>query len=295
MKLPAPLRTLRPQQWSKNLFVLAAAAFALGDVGLDVPREALVNVALAFSAFCLTASSIYVLNDILDREGDREHPEKRFRPIAAGEIAVGTAAALGVACAIGGLALAWQAGVFPILLAYAINNVFYSKWLKHMVLVDVFSIAAGFLLRVLAGGQAAGIGLSHWLLLCTLLLALFLACAKRRSELALLGADAAKHRLALAGYSLPFVDQLVTLFAAATVLSYALWTIDPETVAKFEGTGLFWSVPSVIFGIGRYLHLMHTSSLGGTPTKVLLGADRAFLVNLLLWAAVVGGVLTGKF
>lgn len=295
MKLPAPIRTLRPHQWSKNLFVLAAAAFALGDVGLDVPRQALMDVGLAFTAFCLTASSIYVLNDILDREGDQQHPQKRFRPIAAGEISVRNAAVIGVLCAAVGLSLATWAGVGAILLIYALNNVFYSKWLKHMVLVDVFSIAAGFLLRVLAGGTAAGIDLSHWLLLCTLLLALFLACAKRRSELALLGEDASKHRLALAGYSLPFVDQLVTLFAGATVLSYALWTIDPGTVVKFEGHGLFWSVPSVIFGICRYLHLMHTSSLGGTPTKVLLGADRAFAVNLLIWATVVGGVLLGYF
>jgi 4-hydroxybenzoate polyprenyltransferase len=300
MGLLSHLRALRPQQWSKNVFVLVAIPFAWGDRNLALAGQAWSDAAgrvLAIAlAFCLASSAIYLINDILDVESDRRHPEKRNRPIASGEVRIPTAYGMSLVCALASLALALVLAptAWPLLVIYMGLNLAYSLRLKHVVLVDAFCIASGFLLRVLAGGRAAGIEVSDWLLLCTLFLALFLALNKRRSEIALLGQDSAGHRAILAVYSLPLLDRLVTILAACAILSYALYTIDDATALKYGAdNSLVWSVPSVVFGIARYLMLVDGSHAGGNPTKVFLGGDRAFLLNLLIWGALVLGAIRG--
>jgi 4-hydroxybenzoate polyprenyltransferase len=239
-------------------------------------------------AFCALASAGYLLNDLVDRERDRRHPTKRLRPIAAGTIspavALGTAAALALA----GLATcaALGAGIAAAGAGYLALQVLYSRALKHVPILDVFTIAAGFVLRVVAGAEAVSVPISHWLYLCTLLLALFLAIAKRRAEMVLLDEAAAGHRGSLAAYNLPLLDQLSTIVSACAVLAYALYTVAPETVAKFGGDRLKFTVPFVLFGIFRYLLLVHHRGDGGQPERVLL-RDRVLQVDLALWLAVV--------
>ncbi|QDU67905.1 decaprenyl-phosphate phosphoribosyltransferase [Engelhardtia mirabilis] len=301
MTLPPLVRALRPHQWSKNVFVLAAIGFALGDrsLGVDHVEGAIIAVLFAFGAFSLASSSIYVLNDLLDVESDRLHPEKRLRPIAAGELSTGAAKLAAIGCAVGAAVLAVLAGgdptpVWAILAGYVAINVAYSFGLKRIVLVDVFCIATGFLLRVAVGGAAAGIELSRWLLLCTLFLALFLGLNKRRAEIALLGDAAADHRANLSQYSTGFLDQMISVMAACTIVCYTLYTVDPVTAAKFgEGNRLVWSVPFVVFGLGRYMLLARSGTDTGNPTKVFLGGDRLFALNTLAWLAVVVAVLAG--
>ncbi len=301
MKLPAPIRTLRPHQWSKNLFVLAALGFAYGDrsgaAGSGVDLIDLKRTLFAFAAFCLGSSAIYLINDVMDVESDRKHPTKRNRPIPAGEISIPFAIFLSVACAAGSLALAFFAGhgslqVMGIVGGYMALNLAYSIKLKQLLLVDAFCIATGFIFRVQAGGLAADTEVSHWLLLCTLFLALFLALNKRRAEIALLGEDRASHRAILREYTSGFLDQIVSVLASCTILCYAMYTVDEQTVAKFGGENyLLWTVPFVVFGIGRYLFIVDAHRGGGSPTKILLGGDIPFLVNGLLWFAAVAAIM----
>jgi 4-hydroxybenzoate polyprenyltransferase len=301
MRLPPLLRALRPHQWSKNVFVLAAIGFALGDRTLDLSASmsVVLPVVYAFGAFCLAASTIYLINDIRDVESDRVHPEKRLRPIAAGELSVPLARLAAVVCGAGAVGLATLAGGAPIpvlavIAAYVTINLAYSYGLKHVALVDAFCIASGFLLRVVAGGSAAGIHISHWLLLCTLFLALFLALNKRRGEITLLGDGRGEHRAILEQYTLGFLDQMVTVLAACTIVCYTMYTVDDVTAAKFgEGNRLIWTVPFVVFGVGRYMLLAQTGHSTGNPTRVFLGGDTIFALNTLAWFGMVGAVLAG--
>ncbi|MBC8451255.1 MAG: decaprenyl-phosphate phosphoribosyltransferase, partial [Planctomycetes bacterium] len=284
--LPAPLRAMRPHQWVKNVFVLAALGFALGDKDFVLQPGTSLHVALAFLAFSFGASAIYLVNDILDVEADRAHPTKCRRPIAARELAIPTAWMLGLGLAVGALILAYFASpsfALPgVVLAYMTMNLFYSLQLKHIVIVDVFCIATGFLLRVVGGGLAVGAPVSHWLLLCTLFLALFLGFNKRRAELAAVeereGSGAATTgvtRASLSGYDLAWLDQVVTLIAACTILCYALYTVDPATTGKFPaGDRLIWSLPFVVFAVLRYMYLVMRMGHGESPTRILLGGDR---------------------
>ena len=300
MSLGPLLRAMRPYQWSKNLFVLAALVFAAGDrsTELNLTRERCLASALAFLAFCLASSGVYLFNDLLDVERDRAHPEKRTRPIASGELAANHASAAAVLLFAGALVLAYLGGGGPraalLLAGYGLLNTAYSVWLKRVVLVDAFCIASGFLLRLAAGGIAAGAEISHWAFLCTLFLALFLALNKRRAELALVGEDGARTRPSLQEYSVPFLDQMVSVLAACTIVAYTMYTVDPDTAAKFGASSqLFWSVPCVAFGLGRYMVLVQSGRGGENPARILLGGDGWFLVNTLLWAAVTGFALFG--
>ena len=290
----ALLRALRPQQWVKNLFVLAALVFAHGEHGqlfawgTDVERTL-----YAFAAFCLGASAIYLVNDMLDVESDRKHPEKRHRPIASGAVSVPQAIAMAIACAggAGWLGYCAQGEPFPVLgvvAVYVLLNFFYSIRLKHVVLVDAFCIAAGFLLRVQAGGYAAGAQISHWLMLCTLFLALFLALCKRRAESDLLGEGRGEHRMILREYNVGFLDQMMTVLAACAIVTYTMYTVAPETSQKFGAERpLVWTVPFVVFGLARYMLLVQTKQGGGNPTRLFLGGDLQFLLNTLGWGATV--------
>ncbi len=307
MKLPALLRAMRPHQWVKNTFVLAALVFARGeqyaaegqfnrDLG-DVSRTI-----FAFLAFCLGSSAIYLLNDILDIEKDRAHPTKCRRPIAAGELSIPTAWFASFACAVASLLLASLAGhpdrpwaVCVVLAAYVVMNLAYSLHFKRVVILDAFFIAVGFLFRVRAGGLAADYYVSDWLMLCTFFLALFLALCKRRAEIDLLGDDRGSHRQILREYTPQFLDQMVTLLAATTVVCYTMYTVAPETAEKFgDPNRLVYTVPFVVFGLARYLLLVQTRKGGGSPTRVLLGGDKWFALNCLAWLAVVIAVLFAR-
>lgn len=291
----ALLRALRPHQWVKNVFVLAALVFARGERGsfFGGDRWDVYRTLFAFAAFCLGSSAIYLVNDVMDVESDRKHPTKRRRPIAAGQVSVPAALATSVLCVTGALLLAHEAGgvhvaVLWIVAAYMALNLAYSVKLKHIVLVDAFCIAAGFILRVLAGGEAADAVISHWLILCTLFLALFLALCKRRAETDLLGEGRGEHRSILLEYNTAFLDQMVTVLAACTIVTYTMYTVAEETAKKFgSGHRLVWTVPFVVFGLARYMLLVHTQKGGGSPTRVLLGGDLLFLLNSLGWVAVV--------
>ncbi len=285
----ALLRAMRPHQWAKNVFVLAALVFAAGESESKVAMATVVPVLIAFAAFCLTSSAVYLLNDIVDVEKDRAHPKKCKRPIASGELAIGHARVGAVLVVLGGFGLGWLAapggGVMVVLAIYAAINLAYSFRLKHVVLVDAFCIAAGFLLRVEAGGRAAEVEISHWAYLCMLFLALFLALNKRRAEIMQVGEGEGETRHSLREYTLGFVDQLVAVLAACTIVCYTMYTVDKDTLAKFGADShLVWTVPFVVFGIGRYMVLVHSGTGGDSPTRVLLGGDAWFLANSLAWA-----------
>lgn len=288
------IEAMRPKQWIKNLIVFAPVAFAQK---LNDPRM-ITAAALAFVAFCLVSSGVYVVNDILDREADRHHPEKKDRPIASGRLSVGLAwglAAILLICA-AGVAFFVSPMVLLIIGAYIALNFAYSYRLKHWVIIDAFCIAFGFILRMVAGGEALkaidhSITISTWIILCTLLGSLFLAFCKRRNELELMD-DASNHRAALQEYSTRFLDQMIAISTACTVMAYALWTIWPETVSKFHTQRLFWTVPFVCYGIFRYLYLVHQKKLGGSPSKIFL-SDLPLIVNILAWVAAVLFILYG--
>ncbi|MFT7540767.1 MAG: 4-hydroxybenzoate polyprenyltransferase [Gammaproteobacteria bacterium] len=292
LKIPALLEALRPGQWVKNVFVLAPLVFGLADrQSEELAEEAVLRTVLALLAFCAASGAVYLLNDVVDAERDRKHPEKCKRPIASGRLSARTALLSAVCLAAAALVLGpalSMSGLSVVIGIYLSINLAYSFGLKQVVLVDVFCIAFGFLLRVHGGGVASGATISHWLYLCTLFLALFLALNKRRVEVVALGEDRGQHRPNLEEYSVGFLDQLTTVLAATTILCYTMYTVDSETVAKFSGSyPLVWTVPFVVFGIARYMLLVQTGRGGAEPARVLLGGDRLFLLNGLVWVAAV--------
>ncbi|WP_301102287.1 decaprenyl-phosphate phosphoribosyltransferase [Propionivibrio sp.] len=262
------LKLLRPHQWVKSGFVFVGLLF-----GHAWQQPLLVQkVVLAAAAFALAASAVYVINDLADREGDREHPEKRLRPLASGAVSVTQALLLAGVCMVWALLLATAASttVLLIVLSYALLNVAYSMGLKHVVLLDVFIISAGFMLRILAGTLGVGIAPSHWLLLCGLLLTLFLGFAKRRAELNALLGRGGSHRKVLDDYDPVLLDKLIGICAAGAIVSYSLYTVSAETVAMHGTSNLIYTVPFVIYGIFRYLFLLHRRGGGGDPAAALL-------------------------
>lgn len=288
----APLvRSLRPSQWAKNLFVLAPLVFGsrLGDAA------AVTRALLALLAFCCAASAVYLVNDLRDREEDRHHPLKRLRPLAAGTLAVSTAvaASLVLAAAAAGMAFWLGAGFARVLTAYLLLNLLYTLWFKHMVILDVMCIALFFVLRVLAGAEATSVQVSSWLFLCTTFLALFLAFSKRRHEITLLAQGAADQRPVLDHYSPAFLDQMINVVTASCVVSYALYAVAPETVAKFHTQKLIYTIPLVLFGVFRYLYLMYQRAERRNPTEAIL-TDLPFLINVALWGLAVVWIVYGR-
>lgn len=290
-KWRALLRLMRPQQWLKNGFVLVGLLF--GHAWRDA--ELLGTALWAFAAFCLLSSAVYVFNDLIDREQDRRHPRKRHRPLAAGTVGIPLALTLLAACLAGGIALAFtRAGHAPwTFVAYLAINAAYTLGLKHIVVLDVFLIAAGFMLRLLAGTVGLGIAPSQWLLLCGLMLTLFLGFAKRRAEMGVLEVDSAAHRRVLEHYSPALLDQFTTVATACTVVSYSLYTVSPETVALHGSTQLILTVPFVLYGMLRYLFLLHKRGGGGDPAQDLLG-DAHLICAVFGWLITVLAVLTGR-
>jgi HAD superfamily hydrolase (TIGR01490 family) len=277
------LRLMRPHQWTKNAFVFVGLIF--GHAWND---PALVAAALlAAAAFAFASSAIYIVNDLADRERDRLHPQKRQRPLAAGRVRAATAVALAVAlgAAAAGLALAAGPTVLLVIACYAAMNLAYSFGLKDVVILDVFIIAAGFILRILAGTLAIGIPPSQWLLVCSLLLTLFLGFAKRRSELLALSGDFVTHRKALLQYSPALLDKLISISAAGSIVSYSLYTMSPET-ARLHGTpDLVYTIPFVVYAIFRYLHLVDAKR-AGTDTARDLVRDPHLVCAVAGWASV---------
>jgi 4-hydroxybenzoate polyprenyltransferase len=279
------LRLLRPQQWVKNGFVLAGALFSRAWQQPETLRWVLT----ALAAFCLTASAVYVFNDLQDREKDRNHPKKRSRPLAAGTVKPGLASGLCVVLLVSGLGLGWLASpLAAVLLAvYIAVNIGYSKGLKDVVLLDVFLIAGGFMLRLLVGTVGVGIAPSQWLLLCGMMLALFLGFSKRRAELYALNGNSGQHRPVLEQYSPVLLDNLITITAACVVLCYGLYTTSPATVQLHKTESLIYTVPFVIYGIFRFLYTLHIKQSGGDPAQELfrdphiLGAVAGWLTTVL--------------
>lgn len=280
----ALLISLRPRQWTKNLLVFAGLIFSQG-----LQEPALVaRSAAAFVLFCLLSGGVYLVNDVMDAERDRTHPQKRHRPVASGRLRPGVAVAAGVALLAGasaaGFLLSARFGVVSV--GYVALVTAYSIGLKHVVIVDTLVIAAGFVLRALAGVVVLDLEYSNWFLLCTSLLALFLTFGKRRHELIALEGGAADHRPILLEYSPQLLDQMIAVVTASTLMAYALYTVAPETQAKLGTTRLPLTVPFVLYGIFRYLYLLYRRDLGGNPSEHLL-TDRALLVDVALWGAMV--------
>ncbi len=282
--LIALLETMRPRQWTKNLFIFAAVVF--GRMLYD--RGAVVWSIGAFIIFCFLSSSVYILNDIADAEKDREHPKKRNRPIAARRLSVSVALPVSVLLAVFSLALslAISRGFAFFAAVYLVLNLLYSFSLKHIVILDVLMVAIFFVLRAVAGAAAINVGISHWLLICTFLLALFIALSKRRHELVLLENNASSHRASLTEYSPYLLDQMIAVVTASTLMAYTLYTVDARTMAEFGTNHLMYTIPFVTFGIFRYLYLIHQKGEGGDPDRIII-SDRPFFINMLLWMAVV--------
>ncbi len=286
------LRAMRPQHWVKNVFVLAPLVFA--QQVRDVPHVA--RVLAAVGLFSLMASAVYLINDIADRHFDRLHPDKCRRPIAAGTLPVGAAAAAAVVLvvlALGGAVLV-NVDLAVILGVYLSMNLAYSVGLKRVVVLDVMLLSSGFLLRAWAGAVVIGVVMSHWLVLCTGLISLFLGFVKRRQELVAFDAEAANRRPILKEYSLPFLDQMVSTVTAGTIVAYSLYAFSPEVAEKLGTEWMGLTIPFVVFGVFRYLYLVYHRGYGQNPTALILH-DPPLLVNLALWAAACLLALYGGF
>ncbi|MBN2226853.1 MAG: decaprenyl-phosphate phosphoribosyltransferase [candidate division Zixibacteria bacterium] len=276
------IKLLRPSQWIKNGVVLAGLIFAGKAQATGLVERAL----LAMIAFCLLSSTVYVLNDIIDRDRDRQHPLKKNRPIAAGKIAIPSAIMIAVPMAVAAMVICYliNSNVLIVAIAYLTLHILYTSLLKNIVIIDVMAIAAGFVLRALAGAVAIEVEFSGWLLISTFLLALFLGFGKRRHELTLLADEASGHRRILASYSPYFLDQLIGVVTASTVITYLFYTLSSEVSAKLGTDYLFVTIPFVIYGIFRYLYLVHQEERGGSPTTLLL-TDWPLLFDVVLWLA----------
>ena len=282
MVLVEILKSLRPYQWTKNLFVFAPLIFSQNI--FNAPY--LFKTILAFTIFCLLSGAVYIWNDLRDIEDDKLHPVKSQRPLASGRLGKTSAVVAFVFFSLVGLGCAFllNSTFFILVLVYLLLQILYSAWLKHVVILDVLLIAAGFLLRVSAGGVVIKVDVSEWLLICTFLLALFIALSKRRHELVLLEENASSHRPILQEYSPYLLDQMISVVTASTVVAYCLYTISDETVAKFGSSRLVYTVPFVLYGIFRYLYLIHKKGEGGSPESLIL-KDKPFLAGILLWIA----------
>ena len=287
--LTALVVSVRPRQWVKNLFVFAAVIFSQ-----KLFTPALWSATGAFLIFCALSGAMYLFNDVVDRDKDRLHPRKRERPVAAGRLSPRAAVGAGLLLLMAALAAAgvMSRGLLLVAVGYVILLTAYSLWLKHVVIVDVIVVACGFVLRAVAGAVAVDVEISGWLLICTIQIALFLALGKRRHEYLTLDGDAARHRPILADYSAGLLDQMIAVVTASTVTAYALYTMSPETVAKFHTHWLPVTLPFVLYGIFRYLYLLYRKELGGNPSEVVLN-DRPLLINAVCWIVAVLVIIYG--
>lgn len=275
----------RPLEWIKNTFIFAAILFSKNMLEPDL----LMRTLLAVGIFCLASSAVYLMNDIWDRNEDKKHPKKCLRPIASGNLPVAMAASAALLTSLtavtGSFVMNWSFGL--ITTSYLLLNILYSKWLKHMVILDVFSIASGFVLRVIAGAVVIDAVVSHWLLICTGLLALFLGFSKRRYELVALANDASLHRRVLGDYNPHFLDMMIGIVTSATLIGYILYAISDEMIQRVHTDGLLLTVPFVLYGIFRYLYLVYHKNHGGNPSNSLM-TDRPLIICIILWVIACG-------
>ena len=287
-QLTALLETMRPKQWAKNLILFVGLIFSDDRLLFHLPS--LTRSVLAFLLFCLLSSCIYILNDLTDIEKDRNHPVKRHRPLPSGRLRPRVAQV----ALVGGLAVAltgaFRLGVgFGLVgLAYFLINIAYSFYLKNVVIVDVFTIAAGFVLRAVAGAVVIGVAISPWLYVVTILLALFLAIGKRRHELILLENGSGAHRRVLEEYTAPLLDDMLSVVMASTVIAYSLYTFTAKNLPPNHAMML--TIPVALYGLFRYLYLIHRKNAGGAPEEVLF-QDKPLLAAILLWGVMVVGIL----
>ena len=284
MNLKDNLTVMRPGQWVKNLILFAGIIFSQNIQNLNM----LFDIFVAFILFCLLSSAGYVINDIVDCQQDSQHPHKANRPVASGRLkkfsAVFLALFLIIISLLGSYVL--NANFFIVALVYLSLNIVYSLFLKHVVIIDVMVVALGFVLRAVAGAVVIGVNISSWLIVCTILLALFLGFGKRRYELVLLEEKATDHRKILTEYSLNFLDQMIAVVTASTVVGYAFYTLSPEISQKLGTKYMPLTIPFVLYGIFRYLYLIHQKEEGGSPTRMLL-TDKPILINIFLWLVAV--------
>jgi 4-hydroxybenzoate polyprenyltransferase len=276
------VRSMRPHQWTKNVFVFAALIFAQR---FDRSEDVLRTLA-AFALFCALSGAVYIINDLVDREKDRAHARKRLRPIASGRVSPAAAAVFATILVVAslGLAFALDTSFGVVAATYFAVNLFYSFYLKRLVILDVMTIAFGFVLRAVAGAEVIHVPISPWLILCTSLLALFLGFCKRRHELTYLQAGASGHRESLREYNVAFLDQMIAVVTASTVIAYALYAMSPEVQEKLHTNYLGVTVPFVLYGIFRYLYVLNMKGEGGSPSQVLI-EDKPLLLNVILWMA----------
>ncbi|MCG7375889.1 decaprenyl-phosphate phosphoribosyltransferase [Paenibacillus sp. ACRSA] len=269
------LRLLRPKQWTKNGLLFAALLFSFEEIR----TETVLTTILGFILFSLVAGCVYILNDYVDRERDQQHPVKKFRPLASGQVNPTHALLFGALLLIGSVGTAFVVNsIFGVLcIVYFILNVSYSFVLKHLVILDMMTIAAGFVLRAIAGGVLIHVPFTPWFLICTLLLSLFLAIGKRRNELTLLEGNTGSHRKVLDNYSITLLDQFNTIVTTATIISYSLFTFTSDRTIH-----LMWTIPLVIYGMFRYLYLIHMKNQGGSPDRVLF-EDKPILITVILY------------
>lgn len=274
---------IRPSHWIKNIALLAGLIFSKNFFNF----EKVWLVIAAFFIFSLASSSVYIINDIFDADRDKIHPVKKSRPIASGRIRIRTA--LFIASFLALAALLLSAVLNPLFMmfvaAYIAIEVFYSITLKNIVILDIFCIASGFLIRVICGAVVINVPVSSWLLICSIFLALFLALSKRRSEMLLFKDNAGEHRPVLANYSLIFIDQMITVVSASAIVCYCLYTASETTVAKFHTRDLGYTIPFVVYGVFRYLYLVYKEEKGGAPERLIV-SDKPLLLNLILYIIV---------
>lgn len=274
------IRLIRPLQWIKNLLVFFGVLF----LGSQATESLWIAALFSAFSFCLVSSSVYVLNDIFDSKRDRAHPKKQFRPIASGQVSISEGSVIGAVLGILGLILGHYVSVtvFGILLCYLLLNIAYSIKLKHVVILDVFCISAGFMLRLLAGTIGVGIPPSKWLLMCGMMVTLFLGFAKRRAEIVSKKSLQQNQREVLADYNSGFLDQLMTICMGTTILSYSLYTMSPDTITVHKTENLIFTVPLVIYGLFRYLYHNQVQNGGEDPTTSLI-KDRHIVATFLAW------------
>lgn len=275
------LQSIRPHQWVKNGFVLVPLLFA--QKVFHYPS--LLKSLTAFGVFCLLTGAIYLINDLIDLEADRSHPAKKNRPLAAGlishRLAKVVAGILFLSSILVGFSLG--AGFFMVVVIYVAIQIFYNFWLKDIVILDIFCISAGFFLRMVGGAVAIEVVISNWLVICTILISTFLALAKRRHELVFLGETLARnHRKVLSEYDPYLLDQMIGVIAGSTLLSYMLYCVSPDTIEKFQSDHMIYTFPFVLYGILRYLYLIHKKGYGGAPENVLF-SDLSLLFSVILW------------
>ena len=275
-KLSELLRLMRPYQWVKNAFVFTGLLF--GHAWHD--PDLVTQVVFSFIAFCLVSSAIYTINDIVDLEQDKQHPRKCKRPLPSGQVSIPAAAMLAALLAALGLVLAYAASptVLIILVGYALMNIAYSLWLKHVVILDVFIIATGFMLRILAGTLGVGIPPSQWLLLCGLMVTLFLGFTKRRAEIIALTDDKTAHRKVLEHYSPVLLDKMIGITASGLIISYSLYTMSADTIRMHNTANLIYTVPLVMYGVFRYIYLLHHQRRGGDQSHDLVRDPHLYIV-----------------